>query len=186
MARLEFFFDLGSPYSYLAAHRLGHALSRHPVDWHPFLLGAVFKATGNRMPAATPAKGRYMLVDLHRQAARYGIPFAFPAAFPLNTLLSQRVLAATEPAKIASVSLLLYEAFWVRGEDISDPTVLAQLLGEEAVAAAAEPEAKDRLRATTDLAVSRGAFGAPTFFVGEQMYFGHDRLDEALEQLETD
>ena len=183
MARLDFFFDLGSPYSYLAAHRLGTELAHLPVDWHPFLLGGVFKATGNQMPAAIPAKGKHMLVDLHRQAARHAIPFAFPSAFPLNTLLSQRVLAATDPTNLPTVTLRLYEAFWVHGEDISNPTTLARLLGEEIVARASEPDAKQRLRATTEAAVSRGAFGAPTFFVGEQMYFGLDHLDEALEQL---
>lgn len=181
MATLEFFYDLGSPYSYLAAHRLAALGDAVTVAWRPFLLGAVFKATHNQMPAATPAKGRYMLTDLYRQSARTGTPFAFPASFPLNTLLPQRILASLGPEEVARVTTTLYDAYWVRGEDISQPECIAALLGEEALGRAQSPEARAALRAHTDEAVARGAFGAPTFFVGEEMFFGHDRLEQALE-----
>ncbi|TNE84971.1 MAG: 2-hydroxychromene-2-carboxylate isomerase [Deltaproteobacteria bacterium] len=180
MTTLEFFFDLGSPYSYLAAQRLRHGVEGIEVAWRPFLLGAVFKATGNTMPAANPAKARYMYVDLHRQARQHGIPFTFPTKFPLNTLLPQRLLTGLPVRDIPHVSLALFEAYWVQDVDIASPERLTSVLNRTAVSRANEQDVKDRLRVTTEEAVARGAFGAPTFFVGSEMYFGHDRLEQAI------
>src|SRR5689334_12190987 len=95
---IELFFDIGSSYSYLAATQMAGLAERTrvPVRWRPFLLGAVFKATTNEMPARVPAKARWMLEDMKRWAEHYGIPFAFPSRFPLLTLRTQRALAAIE------------------------------------------------------------------------------------------
>lgn len=185
---VEFFFDIGSPYSYLAATQLT-ALSERTgahIRWRPFLLGGVFKASGNDMPARVAAKASYMLQDLSRWATLYDVPFDFPPIFPLNTLRTQRVLAAVGKhlgeAAADDAALALFEAYWVRGKDVSQDDVIRLALdaiGLDASAllsAADSPEVKDALRASTEEAVARGAFGAPTMFVGDAMFFGNDRL----------
>ena len=183
---LEFFFDVGSPYSYLAATQL-HELERRTgatIRWRPFLLGGVFKATGNEMPARVPAKARWMLSDLHRWAAHYGVPFKMSTRFPINSLLCQRVLTAAalaDEATVKPLTLALYAAYWVDDRDVSDPATISEIAagaGLDAAlleAAGAQPT-KDALRAATEEAVERGAFGAPTFFVGQEMFWGNDRL----------
>jgi 2-hydroxychromene-2-carboxylate isomerase len=179
MTQVDFYYDIVSPYSYLAANRI-EAIAADcgaTVSWRPMLLGAVFKATENRMPAAVPAKARWMLADLQEQAAFFGLPFRFPAKeFPADTRLVQRALVSLPEAERAEASLRVYHAYWAEGQSPADPEVLRRLLGAEAVAAADTQAAKDALRELTDRAVARGAFGAPTFFVDDRMYFGHDRL----------
>ena len=184
---IEFFFDIGSSYSYLAATQMAGVAQRTgvPVRWRPFLLGAVFKATGNDLPIRVPAKARWMLSDMHAWAAHYKIPFKMPSKFPLVTLRTQRLLAAVEgvdPERVADVANGLFRAYWAEGEDITTDPVLdaaaraAGLDGAALVTAIDAPETKDRLRATTDEAVRRGAFGAPAMFVGETLFWGNDRL----------
>lgn len=179
MATVEFFYDIGSPYSYLAATQISHLVERcgATCQWRPFLLGGVFKAVGNKAPATLPPRARYMLQDLTRWSATYQVPFRFPSQFPMNTLLAMRALTAIPEADRRDASLALFTAYWVNDADLTQPAVIAQIIGESPVAAATAPETKTALRATTDEAVARGAFGAPTFFVGEQMFFGNDRLD---------
>src|SRR5262245_48119490 len=173
---IDFFYDIGSPYSYLAATQVDAVGARHgvPVRWRPFLLGAVFKATGNVMPASIAAKARWMLDDLQRWAAHYGVPFRMSSHFPLNTLRTQRVLTAAGLADTASLprlSLALYRAYWAEDrnvavdEEIARAAGVAGLDGARLLAAAELPETKDALRATTDEAIARGAFGAPTICV---------------------
>lgn len=186
MAReIEFFFDIGSSYSYLAATQIDALAARAgtPVRWRPFLLGAVFKATGNDLPIRIPAKARWMLADMHAWSAHYKIPFTMPTRFPVITLRTQRFLAAVErahPDRVGPVARALFAAYWARGEDITtDPVLAAAATGLDAaalVAAIDAQETKDHLRATTDEAVRRGAFGAPTMFVGDAMFWGNDRL----------
>ena len=189
---MEFFFDVASPYSYLAAARLEALAGSGPaVVWRPFLLGGVFRSTGNRAPALVPAKGRYLFADVRRWATQDGVPLQWPALFPINSLVAQRALTAAEAqggqAAVRALAMALYEAYWGRGEDPCSEPVLrsaADAAGLDAAALGAaivDPEIKGRLRAVTDEAVARGAFGAPTFFVGEQMFFGRDRLDWALD-----
>lgn len=189
--RIEFFFDLGSPYSYLASTQLaalGERLSSE-VRWRPFLVGAVFKATA--APQMSPTKGRYLMADLQRWAESYGVAFNMATRFPLNTLLAQRTLSALEVRAASGeagegvlhrAASALFEAYWVADRDISQAEVIAgaldqaQLPGAALVAAASESASKEALRQTTDEAIARGAFGAPTFFVGEAMFWGNDRL----------
>jgi 2-hydroxychromene-2-carboxylate isomerase len=188
MARLEFFFDYGSPYSYLADSQLRALRARTgcEIRYRPMLLGGVFKATGNRSPALEPveAKRRYGGVELRRFVDRLGVPFQWNPHFPIDTLRLMRAAHAAQrlgvfPAFHAAV----YPAFWAAGEDLGDDAVVARVLGaaglegDRLLAAAREDEAKAALRATTDEAVARGAFGAPTFFVDDEMFFGNDRLD---------
>ncbi len=184
---IELFFDIGSPYSYLAATQIEAVAANAEADLRlrPFLLGGVFKSTGNTMPAALPQRGRYMLKDLERCAARYGVPFKMSRRFPLNTLLTQRALcavAASDPDKLAPFMHALFRGYWVEDRDVSSTDEIAAIAaavgldGAAVLKAAGEDAAKTLLRANTDEAVARGAFGAPTIFVGDEMFWGNDRL----------
>lgn len=183
MSPLEFYYDVASPYTYLAATRVDEigAQADVPVVWRPFLLGAVFKATGNAPPALVRARGMYMLRDLGRWSAKMEEPFRFPSAFPINSLLAQRCLTATPDAERPALSLALMRAYWADNQDLSDRQVLLDLVGAERIAAAETPENKAALRLATEEAVQRGAFGSPTFFVGSEMFFGNDRMDFVLD-----
>jgi 2-hydroxychromene-2-carboxylate isomerase len=185
---IEFFFDIGSPYSYLAATQVEQVGRRTDAEirWRPFLLGGVFKSSGNPAPAAVAAKVRYMVTDLERWAAHYGVPFKLASRFPLNTLQAQRVLIAagrSDPHTVPPLSLALFEAYWADDRDISDIEEIARIAdtvgldGRGLAAMGSDPAVKDQLKAVTAEAVERGAFGAPTFFVGSEMFFGNDRLD---------
>lgn len=175
---IEFFFDIASPYSYLASTQVDALAARVgvPVRWRPFLLGGVFRAVGNQPPVALAARQPYLLKDLTRWAAHYGVPFDFPSFFPVNSLVPMRALAGLPEAAVPAAAAALFEAHWALGRDPSDAAVLSELIGAEAVARASDGTVKAALRETTDEAVQRGAFGAPTFFVGDEMFFGNDRL----------
>ena len=184
MATLEFFYDFTSPYTYLASTQVEAVAARAgaAVRWRPFLLGGVFKATGNRAPLETPAKGRHMLVDLQRWAHRLGVPLRFPGTFPIPTVLALRcALAAEAQGKLVPFSKAVFQAAWVDEQDIASPEVLAGLADDldldGAALVAAAPGFKEALVKNTAEAVERGAFGAPTFFVGEELFVGNDRLD---------
>ncbi len=184
---LEFFYDIASPYSHIAAHRIGPRAAELGVEvqWRPFLLGGVFKAVGNRPPAGLKEKAAFMLQDLHRWAARSDLGFQFSSSFPHNSIVAQRVLTAAEPEELQPISLALFKAAWIDNQNIGDPAVVAAVLGERAEALltkAQEQPVKDRLRAVTEEAVRRGAFGAPTFLVADELFWGNDRLEMALEE----
>jgi 2-hydroxychromene-2-carboxylate isomerase len=185
---VEFFFDFGSPTTYLA-HTQMHQLAVDTgakVVYRPMLLGGVFKATGNASPVTVPAKGRWMGADMARFAKRYGVPFAHNPHFPINTLTLMRGatgLQMRDPQALMNYVDAVFQAMWVQPRNMGDPAVTAEVLGaagfsaESFTSLVADPEVKAQLVATTEEAVARGAFGAPTFFVGEQMFFGQDRLD---------
>ena len=196
MARtVEFWFDLGSPAAYLAWTQMP-ALARDTgaaVQYRPFLLGGVFQATGNRSPMEVPAKSRYMLDDLQRFARRYGVPFAHNPHFPVNTLTLMRGalgLQLRQPERLRPYGDAVYRAIWVDGRNMNDPAVVGAVLQQAGfdapalVALTQDPQVKDGLKAATQQAVDRGAFGAPTFFVGDQMFWGQDRLDHVKEALQ--
>ena len=156
------------------------------------LLGGVFKATGNASPAMVPAKGRWMNQDMARWARRYGVPLAMNPFFPINTLTLMRGatgLQLRQPADFERYVETVYRAMWEAPCNMGDPAVLAQVLQragfdvEALLALVGDAEVKARLVATTEEAVARGVFGAPTVFVGEQMFFGQDRLDFVREAL---
>jgi 2-hydroxychromene-2-carboxylate isomerase len=190
--QVEFFFDYGSPFSYLADTQLP-ALERRTgatVVYRPMLLGAVLKETGSASPITVPAKGRYMGVELHRWAKRYGVPFAANKFFPINTMrLMRGVVAAQHAECFAEYHRAIYPAFWVDGANLAAPEVIRAVLDKAGLnadlilACIEEPNVKEQLRLNTEEAVRRGVFGAPTFFVGEDMFWGNDRLmfvEEAL------
>ena len=185
---VEFFFDVGSPTTYLAWTQLPKlaAACGAQIAWRPMLLGGVFKATGNASPVTIPAKGRWMLGDLQLWARHWGVPLAFNPHFPINTLTMMRGAAGMqmrEPASFDRYLEVIFHAMWREPRNLGDPQVLADVLQaggfdpERIAALAADPEVKARLQANTEEAVARGVFGAPTFFVDGAMFFGQDRLD---------
>lgn len=192
---VEFYFDVGSPAAYLAWTQLP-GIAREAdveIEYRPFLLGGVFQATGNRSPMEVPAKAQYMLDDLQRFARRYGVPFAHNPHFPINTLTLMRGalgLQMREPARMVPYVDAVCRAIWVDGKNMNDPATVAGVLAgagfapENILALAADPAIKDALKAATQEAVARGVFGAPTFFVGQQMFWGQDRLDFVKETLQ--
>ena len=183
---LEFFFDYVSPWSYIAWVQLDTLKARTGchIAMRPMFLGGVMQATGNRPPATVEAKGRHMWQDLSRCSRKLGVPFAPNRDFPLNTLPVLRMTAGMEEADDLTdfVSLCFYN-MWVEPKNISDLAVLRDVFGAagldaDALFAMSQDEAnKARIKENTDVAIGRGAFGAPTFFVGENMYFGQDRFD---------
>ncbi|CRI57502.1 2-hydroxychromene-2-carboxylate isomerase [Pseudomonas sp. CCOS 191] len=185
---VEFFLDLGSPATYLASTQLPALCARHGARlvYKPILLGGVFQATGNASPVMVPAKGRYMRIDLKRYADRYGVPLTLPPGFPVNTLNLMRGLIGIQlfaEERFEGLLKVLFEGLFVHGRNLADPAVLDETLAAGGFEAemfhelAARPEVKDALRKATEEAVERGLFGAPTFFVDGQMFFGQDRLD---------
>jgi len=183
---VEFFFDYSSPYSYLASSQIEALAQRTGAElrWRPFLLGAVLKATGNIAPASNFYKARYLLKDLLDWTRHYGLPeFTLPEGFPGNSVRADRLgLVAQEQGKLPQFTHALYRAVFAEGKDVADVGVLSSVLdgvgivSAEALVRAEAREVKDLLRKNTDEAVDRGSFGAPTFFVGEDMYVGNDRL----------
>lgn len=194
---VEFFFDVGSPAAYLAFKRLPAICeaAEATLHWRPMLLGGVFQATGNQSPMAVPAKGRYVLADLQRFARRHGIPFRQNPHFPINTLTLMRMatgLQLRQPHRFLPYVDAMYRAIWVDGLDMNDPAVVAGVLrqagfdAEALLALAGDAQVKQRLKDDTQEAVARGVFGAPTFFVDGEMYWGQDRLEFVKEALEGD
>ncbi len=185
---VDFYFDVGSPAAYLAYTQLPAicATAGATLNWCPMLLGGVFQATGNHSPATIPAKGAYMFNDLNRFAARYSVPFAHNPHFPVNTLTLMRAVTGLkmreDPRFLAFVEAI-FKAIWVERKNMNDLAVMGQVLhnagfdGAAMMALVSQQEVKDRLKTLTERAVQRGIFGAPTMFVGEQMFWGQDRLD---------
>lgn len=189
--QLEFWFEFGSTYSHLSAARIEKVSVEAGVRvaWKPFLLGPIFRDQGwNDSPFNIyPAKGLYMWRDMERLCAKFDVPFRQPTQFPRNGLLAARIACAglDEPWMPRFVRLV-YEANFAEDRDISQPDILADLLavvGEPAetwIERAQTPESKDRFRQHTDEAVRKGIFGAPTFAAGGEIFWGNDRLEDAV------
>ena len=186
MARtLEFYFDYGSPYSYLAdtqveaiAKRTGATLARKPM-----LLGGVFKSTGNSSPAEQPQKSKWSAFDMPMWAHHYGVPFQRNPFFPINTLALMRgATAAQIDGVFEKYHPAMFKAMWIDGRNLNDINEVVAVLTAAGLDAQKngkriqDQDVKDRLKAVTDEAVARGVFGAPTSFVDGMMFFGNDRL----------
>ncbi|QRY80272.1 2-hydroxychromene-2-carboxylate isomerase [Pseudomonas sp. PDNC002] len=191
---VEFYFDFGSPTSYLAYTQLPGICAETDAElvYRPVLLGGVFQATGNASPIAVPAKGRYTLLDMTRFARRYGVPMKMNPHFPINTLTLMRAATGVQmrqPERFDALLACVFKGMWVDALNLGDPAVLGPLLAEAGfdpqtlLTLTAEQEVKDALKANTEAAIKRGMFGAPTMFVGNEMFFGQDRLDFVREAL---
>lgn len=194
---VEFYFDLGSPATYLAHTQLAKicADTQSELIYIPMLLGGVFKATGNASPAMIPAKGRYMFQDLDRFAKRYGVQLRFNPHFPINTLTLMRAangMQLNQPQRFAEFVDCLFRALWVEGRNLNDPQTVAAVLTEngfdpqEIMALTNDESVKAALKENTEAAIKRGVFGAPSMFIGDQLFFGQDRLDFVEEALRQD
>lgn len=189
---LELWFEYASTYSYPATARAPEAASAAGVAlaWRPFLLGPIFRAQGwNDSPFNLyPVKGRYMWRDLERICEEHEIPFRRPSRFPRNGLLAARVTVAVQDEDWApELVRAVYRANFAEDREISEPAVLVEILdeigrdGRALVEAAGSPEVKGRLREQTDRAIALGIFGAPSFVANGELFWGNDRLEEAIE-----
>jgi len=199
MPRLEFFFDCGSPWTYLAFHKVEEvaAEARAELVWKPILVGGVFNAVNPAVYAArenpTPARAAYHGKDLADWARLYGLAIGWPSVFPVNSVKAMRgALVAQDAGVLPRYARAAFEAYWGELRDISQDPVLADVAARaglapgEFFAAIAKPEIKQRLRANTDELIARGGFGSPTLFVdGDDMYFGNDRLVLVREALQA-
>jgi 2-hydroxychromene-2-carboxylate isomerase len=189
---VEFYYDLVSPYSYLA-HREVSRICREngaELSLKPMLLGAVHKAVGLQAPVATEAKARYQAKDIQRWAGRYGLPMTFPDPFPFRTLKTMRAaMLLEERGELEAFTREAFALYWEEGgapkglreadedEPVSEAARRVGADPDEVLAGASAPEAKEALKAATGEAVGRGVFAAPMFFVGDEMFWGNDRLD---------
>lgn len=187
MKQVEFFFDVGSPFSHIAWCALPEIAARNGAEivWRPILIGGIFKATGNSSPATVPAKWVYSSIDLQRWADHYGIAFKMNPHFPINTLPLMRGATAMlmrGPEQLERYLDVIYPAMFEQPVNLGNVQEIGKVLAragidpQELLAEIGTDAVKDKLRADTEEAVARGVFGAPTFFVGKDMFWGQDRL----------
>ena len=189
---LDFYYDFGSPNAYLAWKALQGVTERTglEVSMHPVLIGGIFKTTGNQPPwqafGKVPSKMKYMQLEIQRFIKAHKLTaFKFNSAFPVNTLLAMRGAIAAQQAGMHDVYYpAVFKAIWEDNKDISQANILTNVLndaglnGAELVAATQTPDIKQGLMKATQACVDRGAFGLPTFFLGDDIYFGKDRVDQ--------
>ncbi|MBM4335087.1 MAG: 2-hydroxychromene-2-carboxylate isomerase [Deltaproteobacteria bacterium] len=197
MARLEFFFDCSSPWTYLAFHRIEDVCRETGAElvWRPILVGGVFNSVNasvyEQRSNPVPSKARYYAKDLRDWTRSYGLRIGQPPVFPVNSVKAMRgAFFALGRGVLPQYARAVFEAYWGDLQDISQDAVLepivrrAGLPPEEFFRRISEPEYKARLRENTDELIARGGFGSPTMFVnGSDMYFGNDRLGLVREAL---
>jgi 2-hydroxychromene-2-carboxylate isomerase len=195
-APIDFYFDFSSPYGYLGAQRIEELAAKHgrTVDWHPVLLGAIFKETGGAPLTTLPIKGDYSKRDFERSARFYGVPYRPPSKFPIATQAPARIvlwLKGRDAALAARVAKALYRAYFVDDVDISDPdraAAVAATQGVDAEAARAavdDPAVKEVLKLEVGKALVRGVFGSPFVVVDGEPFWGVDRFDQLERWLAT-
>lgn len=191
---IEFFFDCSSPWTYIAFRNIQPLAAElgETISWRPVLVGGIFNTVNKGIYAAredmNSPKNRYMLKDVQDSAREAGLTIAFPPkVFPVNSVKAMRGClwiaqdAAAKPHYLEFIEAA-FAAYFTREEDISQDDVLAAICRQVGIdadaflAGIAQPDIKEQLKANTDEAIRRGAFGSPTFFVGDDMYFGNDRL----------
>ena len=184
---IDFYFDFSSPYGYLAAEMieaLGQRVNR-AVNWHPILLGVVFKSTGGQPLTMAPMKGPYSENDFRRSAAFYGVPYRAPSVFPIATQNPARAvlwMQEKHPAHAKKFTLELYRAFFRGDRDISKLDVIGDIaagLGysaDEVIAATQSDDIKSKLKTNVEAAIAKGIFGSPFFIVDGESFWGADRL----------
>ena len=192
----DYYFDFGSLATYLAHTQIDKIKAETGASpiYLPMLLGAVFKATGNASPVSVPAKGKYIFVDFKRFADSYGVPLQINPFFPIITTTLMRILTGLQmrsDARMHEFMDLIFKAIWVDALNLNDPEVVERVLQEahfdptELLQLANDQATKDRLKDVTTKAVESGVFGAPTFFVGDQMFWGQDRIEQLKSALKS-
>jgi 2-hydroxychromene-2-carboxylate isomerase len=187
---IDFYFDLSSPYGYFASTRIDELAAKYgrDVEWHPFLLGVVFKTTGASPFPSIPLKGTYVTRDFERTAKLHGIEFKQPTAFPIPTAAAARAMLWVQSSagddRAIEFAKALYRAYFVNDQNIGDPEVVKQVASAMGIDASALSEGinsvpvKDQLRAETDLAMAKGVFGSPFVIVDGESFWGFDRFDQ--------
>ena len=189
MQPIDFYFDFSSPYGYLASTRidgLGAKYGRE-VRWRPILLGATFKVTGLPPLPTVPLKGDYSRHDFARSARHHGVAYTHPSVFPIATQAPARAfywLDAQNPTKAKQLAAALYEAYFQRDVNISNPSdtvAVAAAMGVDGPALEAalnDPAVKEKLKVEVEQAIARGVFGSPFIFVDDEPFWGMDRFDQ--------
>ena len=195
MKTVEYFYDVSSPYAYLAHDEIGKIAAAHGAEviWRPFFLGGLFKNLQAEIvpfTAGSSQKRDILKNDMYRWAEVRGVPFNWPTTFPMMTIRPMRVLVQLEGDVHIAVARHLFRSYWAHDENIGDPMVLRRLLESQGLDADAllqgceRPEVKQKLQDATTEALERGACGAPTFFVGDLLVWGQDRLDFVAKMLD--
>lgn len=184
--KVEFYYDFSSPYTYIASTRIEKICEDAGalLEWKPFLLGGVFNEIGSTPAIEIENKIKYLTEDFERVARYYDVDFNFPDLFPLNSVRSMRgAFAADEIGKLVEYNHAMFRAYWTEGADLSKPDILADAVSKIGIDTdwfinrIGEQDIKDKLRDATNVAIKKGAFGAPTIFVDDKMFWGNDRLD---------
>ncbi len=184
---IDYYFEFSSPYGYISSQLVDGLAERtgREIRWRPFLLGPVFKQTGQAPLVEIPMKGAYSRHDFDRSARFHGVPYAMPAKFPIGTVAALRAfwwLDDRDRAHAVRLAKALYTAYFANGRDIGDAQVVLQVAREEGVDAAAleaalgDPAVKERAKAEVDAALGRNVFGSPFFIVDGEPFWGCDRL----------
>ncbi len=194
---IEFYFDLASPYAYLASTQIEKIAEKHgrAVAWRPMMLGAVFKVAGTAPLTDVPLKSDYSKHDFDRTARDFGVPFDLPDGFPHNTLAGARAFYWAEqndPGKAVALAKALFHSYFGERRDISQPDTVIELAksvgldGDAVAEGIQQPDIKQKVKDVTDDAIqNRGVFGAPYFFVDGEPFWGCDRLAQVDRWLET-
>jgi len=198
MAKVEFFYDYSSPWTYLAFTRVEGVCKKYDatLEWRPMLVGGIFNTINPSVyefrERGVPAKAKYSAKDLQDWARFYGVTIKSPTVFPVNSVKSLRgaLVALEHPGKFVPYSYRVFETYWGEDQDISKDDVLRNIVeqvgldSQEYFAKINQQEYKDRIRVNTDEVIARGGFGSPTMLVnGDSMFFGNDRLVLLEEEL---
>lgn len=187
---IDFYFDFSSPYGYFAATRIETLAGQYGrgVNWHPVLLGVVFKTTGSMPLPMVPLKGDYSLHDFERSARFHGIPYKRPDPFPLSTQAAARAMLWVRNVhgndKAVEFAKLVYRAYFIDGVNIGEPAAIAQIgagIGIDPTALAEglnSAPIKDQLKAGVEQSIARGVFGSPFMIVDGESFWGFDRFDQ--------
>jgi hypothetical protein len=196
MKTFDFYYDFGSLAAYLAHTQLPKMCAETGASANllPMLLGGVFQATGNVSPMTVPAKGRYAFMDFKRFADGYGVPLNMNPHFPIITTTLMRMVTALQTKndpRMQNFMDVVFQAIWEDSLNMNDPAIVGQVLTDAGfdtaalLAMANDQATKDQLKAVTTKAVERGVFGAPSFFVGEEMFWGQDRIEQVKAALKA-
>lgn len=186
---IDFYFDLTSPYSYVAAEQIEDiaAAGNRVVNYKPTLLGFVFKSTGNSAPMMNPAKGKYSAKDFARTARFHGLEINWPKKFPINATTGSRVILQVinqRPEKTGELVRALYKAYFVTGQDITEEAVVAEVAssigldGAALVAGTQDESIKEQMKNAVQESIDAGMFGAPYFVVDGEAFWGQDRMEQ--------